>query len=60
MTPLLTAREVATMLGVSVAWVHQHSNGTRRPQLRSIKMGKSVRFRMRDVEDFVNTSERAA
>jgi excisionase family DNA binding protein len=57
-TPLLTAREVARQLGVSVAWVLQHASGTRKPVIPSIKMGKSVRFRQSDIDRFVERCKR--
>jgi excisionase family DNA binding protein len=55
---LLSATEVAQWLGVSRAWVYEHSNGRRRPDLRSVKLGKSVRFRPADVEGFIIECER--
>ena len=51
---LLTAKEVAQdWLGVSVAWVLDHSSGRRAPHLPSVKLGKAVRFRREDVEQFI-------
>lgn len=55
---LLTAREVARQLGVSVPWVLQHAAGTRRPAIPSIKMGKAVRFRQLDIDTFVEHCRR--
>ena len=55
---LLTAREVADMLRVSVAWVHQHANGTRRPVIPSVKLGGAVRFRQEDVDAFIEACAR--
>jgi predicted DNA-binding transcriptional regulator AlpA len=51
--PLLTAREVARQLGVSVAWVLQHASGARRPVIPSVKLGKSVRFLQNDISEFI-------
>jgi predicted DNA-binding transcriptional regulator AlpA len=51
--PLLTAREVARQLGVSVAWVLQHASGARRPVIPSVKLGKSVRFLQSDISEFI-------
>jgi predicted DNA-binding transcriptional regulator AlpA len=52
---LLTPKEVAQQwLGVSVAWVLDHSNGRRAPHLPSVKLGKVVRFRREDVERFID------
>lgn len=55
---LLGAKEVATWLGVSRAWVFEHSNGRRRPLLPSVKLGKSVRYRPMDVDAFILECER--
>lgn len=56
---LLTAREVATRLSVSIAWVLAHANGKRLPVLPSVKLGRSVRFRERDIEVFIERAMRA-
>jgi len=56
--PLLGAKEVARWLGVSRAWVFEHSNGRRRPFLPSVKLGKSVRYRASDVDAFILECER--
>ena len=55
---LLDAGQVAKLLRVSKSWVLDHSNGRRRPLLRSVKLGKCVRFRLRDVEDLLAACER--
>jgi predicted DNA-binding transcriptional regulator AlpA len=55
---LLGAKEVAHWLGVSRAWVFEHSNGRRRPFLPSVKLGKSVRYRRVDVDAFIIECER--
>jgi len=57
---LLRPAEVARMLGVSVAWVLDHSNGRRRPNLPSVKMGKAVRFRPEDIDSFIEQHLRNA
>lgn len=56
---LRTARQVAARLSVSVAWVLAHAAGTRRPELPSIKMGRSVRFRDADIDAFIERCRRA-
>lgn len=49
---LLEASEVAKWLGVSEQWVREH--GTKRePRLNSIRVGRLLRFRREDVEDFI-------
>jgi predicted DNA-binding transcriptional regulator AlpA len=50
---LLHPRQVAEWLGVSPAWVLDHASGRRRPCLPSVKLGKAVRFRREDVEQFI-------
>lgn len=51
-TSLLEASEVAKWLGVSEQWVREH--GTKRePRLNSIRVGRLLRFRREDVEDFI-------
>ena len=55
---LLSVEEVAELLGMSTAWVRQHSNGMRRPAIPSIKLGKCVRFRRQDVHGFVESMAR--
>jgi len=54
---LLTPKDVAETLAVSVAWVLDHSS-RRRPFLKSVKLGKAVRFRREDVEEFIGECER--
>jgi len=56
--PLLTVEEVAKLLGVSRAWVLAHANGSRRPELPSVKLGKLVRFTQQQVQKFVEECTR--
>jgi excisionase family DNA binding protein len=58
MESLLSVQEVADLLGVSSAWVYQHSCRARRPYLPSVKLGRSVRFRPESVQEFVCQMER--
>jgi hypothetical protein len=52
---LLGPADVAEWLGVSPAWVRDHS--TRKdPRIRVIKVGKLLRFRSEDIEDFLRDS----
>jgi excisionase family DNA binding protein len=55
---LLTVEDVAAQLGVSEAWVYQHSCGARRPTLPSVKLGRAVRFRPESVDEFIHQMER--
>lgn len=55
---LLTPRQVAEWLRVSVAWVSSHARGKHRPVLPSVKMGKLVRFRADEVQAFIDECQR--
>jgi excisionase family DNA binding protein len=49
---LLTPQEVADRLGVSQRWVRDHA--TRRwPRITAVKLGSLLRFRWRDMQDFL-------
>lgn len=54
---LLTPKEVAEFLSVSVPWVLDHAS-RRRPLLPSVKLGKAVRFRREEVEEFIRECAR--
>jgi excisionase family DNA binding protein len=54
---LLTPKDVAEILAVSVPWVLDHAS-RRRPLLPSVKLGKAVRFRREAVEDFIRECAR--
>jgi hypothetical protein len=52
---LLGPSDVAKWLGVSAGWVRDHA--TRKdPRIKAIKIGKLLRFRPEDVEDFLRES----
>jgi excisionase family DNA binding protein len=54
---LLTADEVAGILGVSSKWVRNHAT-SRNPRLPYIAVGRLLRFRLRDVQQFVDKLRR--
>jgi excisionase family DNA binding protein len=54
---LLTPKDVAELLAVSVNWVLDHAS-RRRPLLPSVKLGKAVRFRREEVEEFIRECAR--
>lgn len=56
-TPLLTPSEVAAWLGVSRAWVSDHTR-RREPILPSVKMGKLRRYQRDQVEAFIVECQR--
>ena len=51
---ILTAPEVAKLLRVSTQWVYAHANGNRKPHLPSVKFGGARRFRLLDIQKFVD------
>lgn len=57
MAELLRAGDVARILGISPAWVYQHSCGKRRPNLPSVRLGGAVRFRAEAIERFIAEQE---
>ncbi len=59
---LLDVKQVAEWLAVSPAWVRDHAT-RRQPRLPVVRLGKLLRFRAEDIEEFVTTCqilERAA
>jgi hypothetical protein len=58
LTELLTVADICKQLGVSRAWVIEHSNGRRRPVLPSIKLGKVRRFDPTDLQSFIDDCRR--
>jgi excisionase family DNA binding protein len=51
---LYSAQEVAKRLGVSERWVRDHAT-RRKPRIPAIKLGPLLRFRWRDIEEFLAT-----
>ena len=49
---LLRPGDVAKWLGVSSGWVRDHST-RKEPRLKAVKVGKLLRFRPEDVENFL-------
>jgi excisionase family DNA binding protein len=49
---LLTPREVASWLDVSVDWVQDHATA-KEPRIASVRIGKLLRFRREEVEEFI-------
>jgi excisionase family DNA binding protein len=50
---LLTVSEVAQVLKVPRSWVYDHVRPSSSPVLPHLKLGKYLRFRRRDIEDFL-------
>lgn len=60
---LLSVSEVAEWLGVSPAWVRDHAQGRRLPQLPAVKLGENDgkglwKFLEADIEQFIQTCRR--
>jgi len=51
---VLTVSEVARLLKVPKSWVYDHVRPSARPLLPHVKLGKYLRFRRRDIEDFLS------
>ena len=51
---LLGPSDVAKWLGVSAGWVRDHAT-RKEPRLRAVKVGKLLRFRPKDIEDFLRS-----
>jgi hypothetical protein len=51
---LLGPADVAKWLGVSSGWVRDHAT-RKEPHLKSVKVGKLLRFRPEDIEEFLRT-----
>ena len=49
---LLTPREVASWLDVSIDWVQDHATA-KEPRIASVRVGRLLRFRQEDVEEFI-------
>ena len=49
---LLSVGAVAGILGVSQAWVRDHAT-RKQPHLKCVKVGKLLKFRPADVEEFI-------
>ena len=49
---LLTVQEVAGILKVSSGWVRDHA-GRKQPHLRCVRVGDLLRFRPKDLQEFI-------
>lgn len=50
---LLTVEEVARLLRVPKSWVYVHTRISSNPRLPHVKLGKYLRFRRTDIEEFM-------
>jgi len=56
---LLTVREVAELLSVPPSWIYERTRSRGVNRLPHLKMGKYVRFRLNEVEAYLETLRRA-
>jgi excisionase family DNA binding protein len=54
---LLTPEQVAKLLNMSPRWVRDHAT-RRSPRIRAVNLGSRMRFRPRDVEEFIRERSR--
>ena len=55
---LLTVHEVAELLRVPVSWVYERTRRRGMERLPHIKIGKYLRFRLREVESYLENLRR--
>jgi predicted DNA-binding transcriptional regulator AlpA len=53
---LLDVKQLAEWLAVSPAWVRDHAM-RKQPRLPVVRLGKLLRFRAEDIEEFVRTCQ---
>lgn len=56
---LLTVRELAAFLSVPASWIYERTRQRGVNHLPHLKIGKYVRFRLSDVEAYLETLRRA-
>lgn len=57
MTSLLTADDVAAMLGVSRDWIYAEARAGRMPHVR---LGRHVRFKAESIDEWISEQERGS
>ena len=60
LTELLTVREAAQFLKVTVSWVYEHVRPEAEDRLPFLKLGKYVRFDPRDLCAYIDAKRNAA
>jgi excisionase family DNA binding protein len=56
---LLTVRDAARLLNVTVSWVYEHARDGAADRLPFVKLGKYVRFDRADLREYVDAKRRA-
>lgn len=59
-TALLTVQEAARFLNVTVSWIYEHVRPEADDQLPVLKLGKYLRFDIRDLRDYIDAKRQAA
>jgi excisionase family DNA binding protein len=54
MSPLITAQEVAALLGVPASWVYA---ATRDGRIPTVRLGRYYRYRREAIEDWIEAQE---
>ena len=57
---LLTVRDAARLLNVTVSWVYEHTRDDADDRLPFVKLGKYVRFDRTDLREYVDAKRQAA
>jgi len=56
---LLTVREAARLLSVTVSWIYEHTRDDANDRLPCLRLGKYVRFDRADLRAYVDAKRRA-
>lgn len=57
---LLTVHDAARFLNVTVSWIYEHVRPDADDQLPVVKLGKYLRFDLRDLREYVDAKREAA
>jgi excisionase family DNA binding protein len=57
---LLTVREAARLLSVTVSWIYEHTRDDADDRLPCLRLGKYVRFDRADLRAYVDAKRRAS
>jgi excisionase family DNA binding protein len=57
---LLTARDAARLLSVTVSWIYEHTRDDADDRLPCLRLGKYVRFDRADLRAYVDAKRRAS
>lgn len=58
-TALLTVQEAARFLNVTTSWIYEHVRPEADDPLPVLKLGKYLRFDLRDLHEYVDTKRQA-